>query len=179
MYRSFALLDATNLHLTRGKEWNSQCAHFVKCCKHIFHSLQMHGRRNKWRGSVVPNPSPLISKNLQFRKYAHDDVPAEFYNGLVVEAALLCEPGPHHLSHAFHFAPRVPNMLCSSSRSGMILYATTRCAPSARRLPLGAQTSPGKIDRRDSRSINNEDFLPLQPNTETTSSNPRTEKYPT
>ncbi|KAJ3666629.1 hypothetical protein Zmor_002064 [Zophobas morio] len=52
-------------------------------------------------------------------------------------AALLCEPGPDHLSHAFHFAPRVPNMLCSSSRSGMIFYATTRCVPSARRLSPG------------------------------------------
>lgn len=34
---------------------------------------------------------------------------------------LLCEPGPSNLSHEFHFAPRVANMLCSRMRSGMIL----------------------------------------------------------
>lgn len=50
------LLDATNLHLTRRKEWNSKCAHFVTCCKHIFHSLRMHDQASKWCGSViVPN----------------------------------------------------------------------------------------------------------------------------
>lgn len=80
--------------------------------------------RNKWNG----NTSQSSKHRTDAQKSAISEICTARRAGWVLQLVrvltLLCEPGLSHLSHAFHFAPRAPNMLCLWNCFGMIFYAT-------------------------------------------------------